>query len=354
MKTSRYAVLVVVLLLGPSFSVVAQEVDYNLFLFEKSYVSFKSSPKVTGAPAYYIPEPNLLAEAQPVRHIPLRKGFTTDMLFDGTSGGFRWNWYLSTQFRFRALDVPSLPIRSMSAIPRITFQFLRTSKGANNKMRGRRGVMAFSVVAGHHSNGGDGCVFVDEIFDAAGNCIPQNPAALDVRTQVKTEGGNFSTNYLEGGVYKRWGFVDNNGGKRFWPWSFDAGYALQYNHNVGLPIPGGAEPAFADLYGRVRHRFDLGGHRLVFNDNFAVRGWLSYELFSTETERYPGAADYRMEAELFLQGAWENGYWYHDVMNLVGLGVRYSRGQDYYNMQFVRNISFWQVILVIDAWSPRE
>ena len=37
----------------------------------------------------------------------------------------------------------------------------------------------------------------------------------------------------------------------------------------------------------------------------------------------------------------------------VGLGMRYTVGMDYYNTQFVRDISFWQLVVFVDGWSAR-
>ncbi len=37
---------------------------------------------------------------------------------------------------------------------------------------------------------------------------------------------------------------------------------------------------------------------------------------------------------------------------MIGVGVRYASGQDYYNLQFVRDIALVQFMVVVDTHSP--
>ena len=75
-----------------------------------------------------------------------------------------------------------------------------------------------------------------------------------------------------------------------------------------------------------------------------------YEAFSPEFERYPGALKYRFEAELMLKAVPPAGG--SSRVDGVMIGLRYVRGMDSYNTQFVRDIERLQFVLIIDSWTP--
>ena len=172
--------------------------------------------------------------------------------------------------------------------------------------------------------------------------------------------GNFSTNYLELALNHRWGAVSDEGdGGVYWARFVDAGAVYQYNHGVGFPLPGGAEDGFADLYGRSRWRVE--GEAMVLAPRLgrstALRGMASVELWNPKLDVYPGARNSRIIAQLFVQPTGDPAattrlarIWAR--LRLIGLGVRYVRGQDYYNTQFVRDIEAIQFMLNVDPWSP--
>jgi hypothetical protein len=329
----------------------AQDAFLDFFQFEKSYAA-AGTPNVIGAPGYYAAqaEPKLLAEAQFLARFPLYRGLRFQEVQDGTGRGF--NLYLTTQFRLRGLDVQSGPVRSPSFMPRFVGQYLwayvpDTSDGT------RRRVAAVYATLGHHSNGGDGCTFADEVADAEDRCVstlpPGTPAS---QREIRIRNGNFSTNYLEVGAAYRVGRVLDDPDLH-WVWAVDGALSVQYHHRVDFPLPGGAEPAFGALYGTVRPRLDVSAHRLV-GTWMATRFWASGEYFSPDESRYPGALDYRLETELLVQFPYRSNQpnvW-RRVAGIVGLGVRYVRGQDFYNTQFVRDIENVQLVLVMDPWSP--
>lgn len=356
----RYTIgLLVIFTSALPAGIEAQDSSLNLFMYERSYVAPRVTPTVLGAPDYYLPEPDLLAEAQFASPFVLYRGLNEQMVREGDSQGMRFNLFLLPQFRLRGLDVPSGPVRSISFMPKFTGQLLWASRppAADFSTGGRR-YWGFNVVLGHHSNGGDGCVFADESGAECESSLPlgTNPDEREVRT----EGGNFSTNYVELGVFRRWGAVhdmgDLNGAAAVhWLWSVDVGVSIQRHHDwFGFPLPGGAKEAFGDIYGVWRPRLDVAGNYTIHGGPRPLRGkivrlWFSYERIDPPFERFPGARDYRIESELFIQ--WAGTPQGNRLGMILGVGIRYVRGQDYYNTQFIRDINLFQIALMVDPWS---
>lgn len=335
-----------------SFSpLCAQEGVLDLFQFEKNYVA-RGTPTVLGAPAYYAgqEEPSLLAEAQFIGKFALYRGLTFPELRDGSGRGF--NLYITTQFRLRGLNTQSGPVRSPSFMPRIVGQYLWAYMPNSDSEEGRR-VSAVYLALGHHSNGGDGCVFSDQVVNAKGKCVSslasETPAS---EREVRLRGGNFTTNYLEVGAAHRWGRVVDDPVDH-WKWAVDATLSTQVHHRISFPLPGGAEKAFGELYGIVRPRLDVAGHHLV-HKTLALRWWTSIEGFTPAEERFPGSRNHRVQTELTLQIPSRSNapeLW-RRTLGLVGLGARHVRGQDYYNTLFIRDVSNLQLLLTVDPWNP--
>jgi hypothetical protein len=357
---ARALFAVVAALAGSPALAAAQDAHLNVFVPERSYAAL-GTPEVIGAPAYYAEsaEPPLLSEAQMIAHFALRRGLVEQEISEGTSAGVSFNLFLSTQFRLRGLNVPSGPVRSPSFMPRFVGQILRSTGGdLQSPTSGPRSIWGATITLGHHSNGGDGCVFADEVSTSGVACQSSLPAGTPAnQRQVRVTPGNFSTNYLELGLDKRWGAVSDEGGGVYWTRFLDAGLVYQYNHGFGFPLPGGAEGGFADLYGRSRWRLQAEGMHLVFGRSTALRGIASVELWNPELDAYPGARNNRIMAQLFVQPTGDPAaatrlarVWAR--LRLIGLGARYVRGQDYYNTQFVRDIEAVQFVLNVDPWSP--
>jgi hypothetical protein len=95
---------------------------------------------------------------------------------------------------------------------------------------------------------------------------------------------------------------------------------------------------------------------MILNERLVARSWLSGEVFFPEYERFEGSRHYRFEATALLQSAslpqGRRLPWLIEIANMIGIGVRYARGQDYYNLQFVRDIDLFQFVVVVDPWSP--
>lgn len=331
--------------------VAAQDASLNVLLFEKSYAGV-GTPHTIGAPSYYarVAEPGLLAEAQIAPHLALHRKLDDEEIRFGWGRGF--NVFLTPQIRLRGYDVPSGPVKSISFMPKFTLQWLwsRGRLSPNSQSPGPRHIYGVSLVLGHHSNGGSTCEFTDQVLEADGQCVFSGPGPLPHPSdrEVWVNGGNFSTNYIELGGGYRYG-VTRDAPTEHWKWFLEGAAAYQHHHTwFGFPLPGGADEAFGALYGLDRLRFDVAGHYLL-NQRLALRGSGRLDVWNAEAQRFEGARNYTLESDVFLQYV-ANMRDY--LPSILGLGLRYSRGQDYYNTQYVRDISHLQLVAIIDLWSP--
>jgi hypothetical protein len=332
-----------------------QDGSLNVFLLEKSYAAL-GTPSVIGAPSYYSAEaePGLIAEAQIAVHLPLFRQVTFQHFQDGIGDGL--NVFLTPQLRLRALDIPSAPIRSMSFMPKFTIQHLWVLGGDGTGDPGTRHVWGAMAVLGHHSNGGPSCEFTDQVQGEDGECrIPgsshtSRPDPQD--REVRVNGGNFSTNFVELGVGYRYGVTSSIRGDH-WKHFLEVSTSWQHHHDwIGFPLPGGPDPAFGALYGLDRLRLDVSG-QILLSPAIALRSSARWDYWHPDAERYPGARTHTLESELFLQFVDDLGCsrWY--CPGIVGIGLRFVHGMDPYNTQYVRDIRNLQLAIIVDPWSPR-
>ena len=343
-------ILAVALTLAPSRA-VGQDGSLNVLLFEKSYAGV-GTPAVIGSPGYYeaVAEPDLLSEAQIAPHLALHRGLVVDEIKFGEGWGF--NLFLTPQTRLRGYDVASGPVRSISFMPKFTFQWLwsRGQDPDDALSAGGRHVFGPYFVFGHHSNGGSTCEFRDQVQDEEGSCVfvGPGPEPDPSEREIWVEGGNFSTNYVELGAGYRYG-VTADAPTEHWRWFLEGAFAFQHHHRwFGFPLPGGPDEAFGDLYGLDRLRLDGAAHLMLF-DCLALRSSGRLDLWDAKAERFEGARNYTLESDVFVQYVADLK---DSLPSILGLGLRYSRGQDYYNTQYVKDISHLQLVLVIDLWSP--
>jgi len=341
-------------LLLPDPDAAAQDSPLNVLLFEKSYVGF-GTPDVIGSPGYYsdVAESPLLAEAQISPHLALYRGLLLDELKYGTGWGF--NAFLTPQIRLRGYKETSGPVKSVSFMPKFTLQWI-VSRGQDPDdplKAGTRLLAGGFLILGHHSNGGETCEFVDQVQEGKdGACVyadslPQ-PAPAPSEREAWVRGGNFSTNYVEIGGGARYG-VTSSTTTDHWSWFVEGALSFQHHHNwFPLPLPGGPDETFGALYGLDRVRIDGAGHWML-SSKFALRGSARLDAWSAEAERFAGARNYTLETDLFFQFIPS----LPDALGGVfGLGIRYSRGMDYYNTQYVRDICHLQLAAIIDLWTP--
>jgi hypothetical protein len=191
-----------------------------------------------------------------------------------------------------------------------------------------------AIPFGHHSNGQNGCLFRGQAR-IDGECEPPPPATV-TESDVNTENGSFSTNYIRVALeYRR---LYPNGDdpidlraitRREW------GVSGSVEFNPTGYVGGSIDETLRPLYGPTR--FGMSGD--VVAGNFRIPIWPSKRLNCGRAWAEGGV--------MFISGGAPS------VENVVtietaclpagwggtGLFVRYYRGQDYYNAAFLQNIS---------------
>ena len=244
---------------------------------------------------------------------------------DPRAVGEGWHYARALSFdpmvRVRMLQQFSDPVRSPSYIPKLTYQefFYRARSSSSPSVD----LLAAQVTLGHHSNGQDGCTFLDQTV-VNGESLPQ-PVNRDASTAaVNTRDGGFSTNFvIVGARFRRTEFNSENRAR--FDWTIGADLELNPTKFLG---DGGLAPELSPLYGPTRLSAIVGAattfgrlckSRLeVLGSAKYIRGGPSTVPLVTTTAR---------AACIFS----DTGGW--------GLLVRYYRGQDYYNLGFLQNIS---------------
>ncbi len=316
-------------------------------------------PSTLGIPRKLVPHPHpyllerselfpfqqrLILEAQVAPHL-----FVIDTLTrEGVRlhGGNAYAAAITPMFKVRIRNAESSPVQTLSFMPKATLEYFRLPRKQDTEPWGASLWMKGGAFAwGHHSNGQVECLFAAGVPDDPKVCVPPaRPRDVHVNYPI----GSFSTNYLRFGLFATRFRLDKlepvAGTRNVFqqvPRSKTTLAATLELNPAGLP-PGGSlpEPARA-LYGPTRvgllaeHEARLSGGRF-FNGSY--RGTGSVELIDKTSEA--GSSRWRFTAE----AAWEP-----DWFRSGGLLVRYVHGQDYYNLQFTRDIHWLQFGVVFSA-----
>lgn len=221
----------------------------------------------------------------------------------------RWGTELSTQIIIRMYNEESYPIRTPSFIPKVTF-FYHLVDSKNKK---RDLFMYFSWF--HHSNGQDGYFYNED------------------SVTINTRSGNFSSNWIEGGVYISRPdpvvpFTSNN-----------LKVYIAYDYLQEIELNG--------IYGRLRYFLDLQNnlnlsklfrvHRQSYNNKSMLLkqslhlGWIDGNLTDTKTiDSKRLILQYRLSFR-------------PSFLNDISLFLQYDYGQDYYNIHYDRSLSVVRV-----------
>ena len=254
--------------------------------------------------------------------------------------------------RIRMLRDRSAPVRTPSYMPRGNFQFLWV-RGLDAQLRERTpgksraeadviedlrkirrvSIWEAHVIAGHHSNGQEGCLSTDQHLEppppAEGDCVPQGlvPTA---ETMNRKDGSFSSAFYFRFGGNYSWnktrdvtpanappGFVDLEA-------YLERRAVLEFEYH---PKPW-VDPQMRDIYGR--HRVH-GGGALAWK---GVKGCQRRLETSGDVYWNPGVIDPELDWSGAVQVScfpWMNGGW--------GFFARLYTGQDYYNVGFLDDIT---------------
>jgi hypothetical protein len=284
----------------------------------------------------------LILEAQVAPHLYFYDGLTRERA--RLEGGNAVAVSATPLFIVRVRDEPSAPVQTLSFMPKLNFQFFRLPrKPADAPWPDAFWMKGTLFVWGHHSNGQTQCIYDPTKLDGAPDCKgPADPADV----QVNYPNGSFSTNYLKlalflvkmrlrpappvaAGIVQRVTYSKTT-------------IAASLEVNPPRVPPGGSldEPA-RSLYGPTRV-----GVLVEHEQRTSRRGFLagSYRLtgiaeFIDKTTA-AGSSRWRLTAEAAFEPDW---------FRSGGFVARYIYGQDYYNLQFTRNISWFQLGLIFSA-----
>lgn len=350
--------LLAFLLLVPSTLLYAQSPEPAFYL-DRSHVTLEygSVERVTSQPLYYdsIFDPRvdeLLIEARAALNLFVINTLTPAKL---TYGGRAWVIAVTPVLHGRILRGFSQPLRSPSFLVKATGQYYWARKlGAPGDPASRPTLLTtLTGVWGHHSNGASGCLFIEEVVQN-GDC--EAPAGVPAADLTVDPDGSFSTNYLSAALsVARLRFHRGDNGDNPEPADGHihehASATIRYEvHPENLSylflFSGGAEGPFRDLYGAHRlgieavyeGELDVAG----IDGRFAARG--GWQRIFRDQVPAPDASSNTWSAELAyrLDGGFGRGW---------GPVLRYYKGQDYYNLFFVRDVERLQVGIEIDrSW----
>jgi hypothetical protein len=255
--------------------------------------------------------------------------------------------------RIRMLRETSAPVRTPSYMPRVNFQGFwvrglkdcrpenpdRNTIGCGELPIGfvpqqsvetvetllralpRLSLWEAHVIAGHHSNGQDGCLnkLQSRVPPETGPCTPSATVTPESMNRIN---GSFSTNYVRVGLnYSRnWMSV----GDTHFQAIREARGRVEFEYHPRALV----DEEMADLYGRAR---------LLLGGAYAAKDvrWCKRRLEASAGLVWnPGVIDPRLDFSTSAQVSCfptENGGW--------GLFARISRGQDYYNVGFLDHVT---------------
>jgi hypothetical protein len=279
-------------------------------------------------------------------------------------------WSFTPMIRVRILNVSSSPVKTLSWMPKMDVQLVsvwRTQVPATQNEHAR--ALTLHATVGHHSNGQDEWLYRRGLADDDMLCPP--PASVKEVT-INYPNGSFSTNYLRFGGVHKWMVLAPKDGERIpvreripiRTLSLGAYYEVNPRWlRIGGVLPDVIRP----LYGgnRVRgiaefetrlgknplqpHRFWGGTARLTATVERISKIHGVGPLTSVGEGDTPlavvyrpgnGSSPWRFVGEAAWNPDWSHGW---------GIETRYVHGQDYYNIQFIRNIHWFQLGVVFDA-----
>ena len=318
-----------------------------------------ASPGVLAIPQTPVPHPHpyllersmlfpfqqdLILEAQVAPHLYFYDGLTREGV--RLNGGNAVAVSVTPMFKVRIRNEPSSPVQTLSFMPKLNFQYFRLPrKQADEPWPDSFWMKGGLFVWGHHSNGQTQCIYDPTKLDDAPDCKgPANPADV----QINYPNGSFSTNYLRFSLFltkTRLGKLAPVAGRT--DMMQKIAYAkttiaasLEVNPE-GLP-PGGSldEPA-RSLYGPTRVGLLVEHEQRTSRRGFFAGGYRLTGI-AEFIDKTPdaGSSSWRFTAEAAFEPDW---------FRSGGFVARYIYGQDYYNLQFARNISWFQFGLIFSA-----
>ncbi len=282
----------------------------------------------------FVPASDLVFEAwaAPDVHIVGNVSAKLEDLLNGTRKRL-WAYSVFGTFmvRLRMFDEDSNPVRTPSYMPKATVQiaaFRDISRALDTDRPDRRVSMWLLdfIPFGHHSNGQNGCLFV-EATSIDGDCVGDEGIPPDQRT-INTRDGSFSTNYFRIGAQYRRMYLKSAGDIPFavTRWQWNVGVDAEINP-TWHPIGGAISDELHSLYGPTRVGVSAGAARLHWKRFGRIEGKVGVE-YIRDAPR--GVSDVTTRFELILLPRGWGG---------AGIFARSYHGQDYYNLAFEQNIT---------------
>ena len=290
---------------------------------------------------------HLILEAQIAPHLYFWENLTSQRM--RLLGGNAFAVSVTPMFKVRIRNEASSPVQTLSFMPKLNLQYFHLGRKEATKLWPDTFWMKGGLfVWGHHSNGQTQCIYDASLPDDDPRCKgPADPAAVHIAYPT----GSFSTNYLKLALFLTRIHAPSDNlapspeGEKLVQQVPDTKTTFAAIVEVNPPSlpPGGSlsEPA-RSLYGpnrfgllaeherrtRARSGFVAGSYRLT--------GLVEY------IDKVPdaGSSRWRFTSEAAFEPDW---------FRAGGFVARYIYGQDYYNLQFDRNISWFQFGLIFSA-----
>ncbi|MFA6335512.1 MAG: hypothetical protein WCX48_08160 [Bacteroidales bacterium] len=212
-----------------------------------------------------------------------------------TSRNARWVLELSPKVLLRMYNTESMPVRTPSYMPKVTFFYHVTERE-----EGRDWFVYLSWM--HHSNGQDGSFF------NADSCT------------INTFSGNFATNFLEGGC-----FISRPNKKR--------PNIIDY-HKISLSYCYLMNSEIKSLYGRTRISYDYNTSINVSKKSDSKSSLIQSIRVGWIAGKFDDAKAFDSERLSFCYTISYKPPFLEDI----GIFAQYYYGQDYYNLYFNRTL----------------
>lgn len=230
--------------------------------------------------------------------------------------------------RLRMFPSVSSPVRTPSYMPKGTFQYFVVPTPTSAE----RDIWEFHFTAGHHSNGQDGCLYINE--GRRGEKCPLRSGPLGPILEpspINRRDGSFSTNYLRGGMNYRHSALRGESVSEL-----TAGAELEFHPKAFI------SDRIADLYGRTRPK--ISGSVARKRPNAPV--WtcpsrLEGKVDLTYVIGIPDQIPFGDKMSQLIVSAQTSCFPFKTRQ--WGFFARYYRGQDYYNLGFADMLNAIQV-----------
>jgi hypothetical protein len=292
-----------------------------------------------------VPAPDLLLEAQIAPHVSVYQNRSSE--HDLKFGGLSISTSITPMIRLRIFKADSSPVRTPSFMPKLNTQILYLSRRLPGRQWGEGKpvrVHGFQFVAGHHSNGQDGCIFLGADPTA---CRPPDPANIRIN---KTD-GSFSTDYFRFSAFAKLHemFAESPTSRRTSRRSHLFGFTWE-THPRWLLSRMALEDELRPIYGTNRVGASYEYERRLTSPFWA--GKLRASVWGERIFKRGITADCRGPEDRHCAGPWGFGgeaAWRIKRLEETGVFVRFYQGQDYYNLGFTHRLRRLQVGFVFDA-----